>query len=81
MPGQPVLVQATAAVLHGAGIGLAPLWQVRQDLDEGRLELLLPAHEPPPIRVSAVWLGSSGTPARTRLFVDMLSHRLAGERI
>ncbi len=72
---------ANAAVLHGAGIGLAPLWQVRQDLDEGRLELLLPAHEPPPIPVSAVWPGSSGTPARTRLFVDMLSHRLAGERI
>jgi DNA-binding transcriptional LysR family regulator len=72
---------ANAAVLHGAGIGLAPLWQVRQDIDDGRLELLLAAHEPPPIPVSAVWPSNAGTPARTRIFVDMLKHRLAGERI
>ena len=72
---------ANAAILHGAGIGLAPLWQVRQDIDDGRLELLLPAHEPPPISVSAVWPSNAGTPARTRLFVDMLKRRLAGERI
>ncbi|MGO4713523.1 LysR substrate-binding domain-containing protein [Bradyrhizobium sp. 2TAF24] len=72
---------ANVAVLHGAGIGLAPLWQVRQDIDDGRLEILLPEHQPPPIPVSAVWPGSVGTPARTRLFVDMLVHRLAGERI
>jgi len=72
---------ANAAVLHGAGIGLAPLWQVRPDIDAGRLELLLPRYEPPPIAVSAVWPASSGTPARTRVFIEMLSHRLAGERI
>lgn len=72
---------SNAAVLHGAGIGLAPLWQARQDIDNGRLELLLSDHEPPPIPVSAVWPSNAGTPARTRLFVDMLKHRLAGERI
>ena len=59
---------ANAAVLMGVGIGLAPLWQVRHDLDEGRLELLLPDYELPPIRVSAVWPGSAETPQRTRLF-------------
>jgi DNA-binding transcriptional LysR family regulator len=72
---------ANAAVLHGAGIGLAPLWQVRRDIDDGRLELLLPEYEPRPIAVGAVWPGSAGTPARTRLFVEMLAHRLAGERL
>lgn len=72
---------ANAAVLHGAGIGLAPLWQVRHDIDDGHLELLLPDCEPPPIPVTAVWPGSTRTPARTRLFVEMLRHRLAGERI
>ncbi|MCK1323568.1 LysR family transcriptional regulator [Bradyrhizobium sp. 156] len=72
---------ANAAVLGGAGIGLAPLWQVRRDIDEGRLEILLPEFEPPPIQVSAVWPNSIGTPARTLLFVEMLAHRLAGERI
>lgn len=72
---------ANAAVLQGAGIGLAPLWQVRQDIDDGRLELLLPEHEPPPIPVSAVWASHIGTPARTRLFIEALKHRLSGERI
>ncbi|WP_198293034.1 LysR family transcriptional regulator [Methylobacterium sp. WSM2598] len=72
---------ANAATILGAGIGLAPLWQVRQDLDEGRLELVLPQCEPPPIRVSAVWPGSLETPARTQLFVEMVSNRLAGERV
>ncbi|OKO91502.1 hypothetical protein AC629_02610 [Bradyrhizobium sp. NAS80.1] len=72
---------ANAAVLYGAGIGLAPLWQVRPDIDAGRLEILLPEYEPPPIQVSAVWPNSVGTPARTRLFVEMLARRLAGERI
>lgn len=72
---------ANAAVLHSAGIGLAPLWQVRKDIDEGRLEVLLCKHEPPPIQISAVWPNSIETPARTRLFVEMLVNRLAGERI
>ncbi|HEX7389347.1 MAG TPA: LysR family transcriptional regulator [Acidiphilium sp.] len=72
---------ANAAVVHGAGIGLAPLWQVRPDLDQGRLELLLMENEPPPIPVHAVWPSSTKTPARTRLFVDMMARRLAGERI
>ncbi|MBA2676424.1 MAG: LysR family transcriptional regulator [Ramlibacter sp.] len=72
---------ANAAVLHGAGIGLAPLWQVREDIDGGRLEMLLQEHEPPPIQVSAVWPNGSRTPVRTRYFIDMLAHRLSGERI
>ena len=72
---------ANAAVLEGAGLGLAPLWQVRAELDQGLLELLLPAHEPPPIPVHALWPGNAPTPARTRAFVDLLRGRLAGERI
>ncbi|OLP54416.1 hypothetical protein BJF92_19315 [Rhizobium rhizosphaerae] len=72
---------ANAAVLQGAGIGLAPLWQVRSDIDQGLLELLLPEHEPPPVPVHALWPENSVTPARTRAFVDMLKQRMAGERI
>ncbi|MBE7247213.1 MAG: LysR family transcriptional regulator [Actinomycetospora chiangmaiensis] len=72
---------ANAAILQGVGIGLAPLWQVRAELDQGLLDLLLPAHEPPPIPVHALWPGNAPTPARTRAFVDLLRARLAGERI
>lgn len=76
---------ANTAVLCGAGLGIAPLWQVRREIDDGRLELLLADYEAPPTPVSAVWpsqVGTHvGTPARTRLFIEMLGHRLAGERI
>lgn len=72
---------ANAAVLQGVGIGLAPLWQVRADIDQGLLELLLPDHEPRPVPVHALWLENSATPARTRAFVGMLRQRLSGERV
>ncbi|MBI0475615.1 LysR family transcriptional regulator [Sphingomonas sp. MA1305] len=72
---------ANAAVLQGAGVGLAPLWQVRSEIDQGLLEVLLPDHEPPPIPVHALWLENAAMPVRTRMFVDMLRHRMASERI
>jgi hypothetical protein len=34
--------------------GGGALWQVRRDIDAGRLDLLLPHLEPPPIAVSAI---------------------------
>lgn len=72
---------ANAAVVAGAGLGVAPLWQVRADLDLGRLEMVLGEFEPPAIPVQAVWPGNAGTPARTRLFVDSLAARLQTERL
>jgi DNA-binding transcriptional LysR family regulator len=71
---------ANAAVLLGAGLGMAPLWQLRADIDQGRLEPVLTGYEPPPVPVHAVW-PAAGMPARTRLFVDMMVARLAAERI
>lgn len=70
---------ANAAVAAGAGVGLAPLWQIQADLDRGRLTIVLAEFEPPPIPVQAVWLGAAGTPVRTRLFVEALVLHLASE--
>jgi DNA-binding transcriptional LysR family regulator len=70
---------ANAAVAAGAGLGLAPLWQIQADLDRGCLKIVLEEFEPPPIPVQAVWLGAAGTPARTRLFVETLALHLASE--
>ena len=72
---------ANAAVVLGAGLGLAPLWQVRADLDQGRLGVVLAEFEPPSIPVQAVWPGNAGTPAKTRLFVDTIAAKLAAERL
>ncbi len=68
------------AAALGLGIGLAPLWQVRGMLDQGRIELVLTEFEPPPTPISAVWPAGRILPARTRLLIDFLATRLGSER-
>ncbi|WP_187278321.1 LysR family transcriptional regulator [Methylobacterium sp. WL64] len=70
---------ANAAVAAGAGLGLAPLWQIQEDLDQGRLCVVLADFGPPPVPMQAVWLGTVGTPLRTRLFVETLALRFSSE--
>src|SRR5476649_1030361 len=72
---------SNAAVLQSVGIGLTPLWQVRKEIDQGLLEILLPNYEPLPIPVYALWHENTAIPARTRAFVDMLRGRISSERI
>lgn len=64
------------AAALGAGISLAPLWQVRPLLDEGRLELILTEHEPQPIPLHLVWPAGPRLPRRTRVLADLLTSRL-----
>jgi DNA-binding transcriptional LysR family regulator len=37
--------------------------------------------EPPPLPLSALWLRTRKMPARTRLLIDFLAARLAGEKL
>jgi DNA-binding transcriptional LysR family regulator len=64
---------ANEAVANGLGAGMAPFWQVRRMLDEGRVETILRGFEPPPVAIHAVWPGAGALPARTRLFIDHLA--------
>jgi len=68
------------AVVLGAGIGRAFLWQVRDRLDTGRLELVLGGFEPPPMPLYAVWQGGAKPSPVVRRFTDFLVARFAAER-
>lgn len=68
------------AVAAGLGLGMAPYWQIRHLVDEGRAELVLTAFEPPPIPVHVLWVPTGGLPARTRAFIDTLAVRFSAER-
>jgi DNA-binding transcriptional LysR family regulator len=64
------------AAALGAGISLAPLWQIRPLLDEGRLDLILTEYEPEPISLHLVWPAGPRLPRRTRVLADLLASRL-----
>ncbi len=72
---------ANEAAALGLGIGNAPLWQVRNLVDEGRLELVLTRFEPPGVPIHAVWPATRVVSANTRMFVDFLAAHLKAQRL
>ena len=71
---------ANAAAAFGLGIGSAMLWQVKDLVDRGDVELVLSRFEPPPMSIRVVWPSTKILPEKTRLFVEFLASRLKGER-
>lgn len=71
---------ANEAVACGLGAGMAPFWQIRKMLDEGRVEIILREFEPPPVPIHALWPSGRALPARTRLFVDHLAVQFSAVR-
>ena len=65
------------AVLHewalaGRGLAWRSLWEVGQDLREGRLTSVLDAWQAPPMGIHAVFPQRRHLPLRVRLFIDLL---------
>jgi DNA-binding transcriptional LysR family regulator len=75
------LAAVNAAVAEGMGVGLAAFWQIRELIEAGRVEIVLPEYEPAPLPLCAVWMRTRKMPARLRLLIDFLAARLAGERL
>ncbi len=75
-----VAAMATA-VRRGLGLGLAPLWQIRDLLDQGLVELILEEFEAPKLPINAVFPPTRMPIAKTRAFVDLLAERLRNERL
>lgn len=69
------------AVALGLGIGFTPLWQIRDLVDRGEVELILTDFEPPRAPIHAVWPASKLPLAKTRLFIDFLAGELKAERL
>jgi DNA-binding transcriptional LysR family regulator len=68
-----------AAVL-GLGAGLASYWQIRREIENSSVHIILEAHAPPSVPLHAVWPNGRRLPLRTRLFIDFLATRFAGKR-
>ena len=64
------------AVLHGLGIGVAQMWQVRELVEQRRISLLLTDYEFPPVPVHVVWSPHRQMAPRVRRFIDFLEANL-----
>ncbi|RYX96102.1 MAG: LysR family transcriptional regulator [Comamonadaceae bacterium] len=64
---------ARQATLRDAGIALLPTYLVSEDLLEGRLVRVLPAHEPEALGIHAVYLSRQHQPQLLRLMLDHLA--------
>ncbi|WHO40234.1 LysR family transcriptional regulator [Sphingobium sp. AP49] len=62
--------------LNGAGIVIKSLWDVSDDLDEGRLQPVLPAVPLPASPIVALYLPSQSESAKVRSCLDFLARHL-----
>lgn len=67
------------AAIAGRGITRALSYQVASDVRAGRLVVLLPQLEPPPIPVHVVHAAGTEAPARVRAFVDFAVSKLRSD--
>jgi DNA-binding transcriptional LysR family regulator len=68
-----------AAMLAGAGIGLAPTFVVGRDLAEGRLVSLMPDYPPVDSELSVIYPPAKHPSAKVRSLIDFLAARFGPE--
>lgn len=67
--------------LEGAGLVLKSLWDVHDDLNAGRLEVVLPQFRLPAAPIHAIYPHSRLTAAKVRLCVEFLAARMKAVKI
>jgi DNA-binding transcriptional LysR family regulator len=65
-----------AAAVAGYGIARALAYQVTDEVRDGRLQILLPAYEPPPVPVHLVYPAGRAASAKVREFVKFAAAEL-----
>ncbi|WP_437645515.1 LysR family transcriptional regulator [Sorangium sp. So ce362] len=70
---------AIAAAVAGRGLARVLSYQIGPELRDGRLSIVLPAFEPPPVPIHVVHAEGRRAAARVRAFVDFLVERLRSE--
>ena len=65
------------ALLSGLGIGYLPIWHLTDEIESGRLVVLLDGFEPKPEPIQAVYPSRRFVPQRTRVMIDFLEQRFA----
>lgn len=59
-------------VIAGLGIGVVPIWAFRDEIETGRVKIILPAHRPMPLPMQAVYPSRRFVPLKVRAAIDYL---------
>ncbi|WP_394691158.1 LysR family transcriptional regulator [Hoeflea sp.] len=75
---RPILVSANESILHqaavaGMGFAMLPNWAAQNDIEDGRLEAVLPMIAWPKLHIQAIYADRSYLPAKVRSFLDFLA--------
>ena len=68
-----------AAAIEGLGLARLPLWQIREPVEQGELEIVLSEFEGEGMPIQLVWLPTKAPMERTRRFVDFLANGLKAD--
>jgi DNA-binding transcriptional LysR family regulator len=68
-----------AAAIEGLGLARLPLWQIREPVEQGVLEIVLSEFEGEDMPIQLVWLPTKAPMERTRRFVDFLANGLKAD--
>jgi DNA-binding transcriptional LysR family regulator len=63
------------AAICGLGITLLPMFIVEQELQQGRLQIVLPSYHPPELSISVIYPVNRHLSTKVRLLVDFLQQR------
>ena len=72
---------AVTACVAGLGFGLFLAYQVASEVAAGRLRVVLPGYEPPPLPVSLVHPEARLVFPRLRIFLDWMTRHLRRQKI
>ncbi|KIZ46045.1 MULTISPECIES: LysR substrate-binding domain-containing protein [Rhodopseudomonas] len=67
------------AVMSGLGIGLLPIWHFTDEIETGRVVVLLQAYEPKPAPIHVVYPSRRLLPRKTRVMIDFLERQFASD--
>ncbi len=67
--------------VSGAGVILMPSWLMRDHLESGRLQQLLPGWKPPSLPLHIVYSKSAKIPLMKRLFIDFVKKEVRRRRL
>ena len=66
-------VAVREAVLSGFGIAVSPIWLFGDELNTGKLKIILPEYQPTPLPIMAVYRRGRFQLAKVRCFIDFLA--------